>query len=115
MSSLARTIGVRIRTAREKAGLSQRELGDRVGLSHVGLGDLERGKNLANIAHLIELSSVLGRSVEHFLGIDNGLTDEEDELVTLFRSIDDQRLRRSLLASARLLAEDVAPSEREIE
>jgi transcriptional regulator with XRE-family HTH domain len=58
-----------------------------LGLSYHGYAHYERGVYAFTIDQLFTLSRVLGRSVEHFLGLETGLTDLEDELLALFRTV----------------------------
>ena len=54
-----------IRSARQQAGIGQRELARRAGFSHVYLGKIERGAvipkpwRLKNLAHLLEVDQSL--------------------------------------------------------
>lgn len=98
MSDLDKSIGKRIREAREQYGLSQTDVGDRLGLSGVGFGDIERGKNQISVEYLVQLSNLLGRPVEYFLGLDTGLTDQEGELLFIFRSLPDDPARATARA-----------------
>lgn len=78
-------IAQRVREAREAAGLSQEETGRAIGLSVVGYGHYDRGRQPFTVEMLFELSVVLSRSVQWFLGLDTGLTDTEDHLLTCYR------------------------------
>jgi len=80
-------IAQRIKAARKAAHLTQQDVADRLGMSDVGFGDIERGKSQPNIEYLFQLSSILGRSVEHLLGLDNGLSADEDELLARYRTL----------------------------
>jgi len=83
----------RVKQARGIAGLSQNELGNHLGLSKAGYGHYERGRQPFSIEQLFKLSRILGRSVEHFLGLDNGLTEDEDALLATYRSIGSPEIR----------------------
>lgn len=78
-----------MRSAREHAGLSQEEVARGLSLTAVGYGHYERGRTPFTIEQVFALSRILGRSVPWLLGIDNGLTDLEDEVLTLFRAVPD--------------------------
>jgi len=67
LTSLKQRFGEKLRIAREEKGMSQEELAGRLGLSKVGYGALERGKNLIGLQYLIMLTFILGKPVTFFL------------------------------------------------
>ncbi len=60
-------VGTRVATARERAGFTQRELGDRLGLSRSAITRIELGQRQLDALELARLADALGRSVEWFL------------------------------------------------
>lgn len=80
-----REIAARVKEARQAMNLSQDELGRRMGLSKVGYGDYERGRRLFDTEQLFLLSRIFNRSVEWFLGLETQLTEDEDEVLHLYR------------------------------
>ena len=60
-------IGKRIRAAREEAGLSQEELGKRIGFSAMGISHLENSDRKIKIEDLQNIASALKISIDHFL------------------------------------------------
>jgi transcriptional regulator with XRE-family HTH domain len=60
-------IGRRIRQARESAGMTQEELGRRLGISGVALGHYERAARSVGIADLERIAEILRRPVTWFL------------------------------------------------
>jgi transcriptional regulator with XRE-family HTH domain len=52
--------GSRLRLARESAGLSMRELGERIGAGHAIIGRCERGERLPRLQDVAKLSEALG-------------------------------------------------------
>lgn len=61
-------IGARVRRAREKAGLSQQELAQRMGYSSPAtVSNMEVGDRRITVADLSAVSSALGVPLEHFL------------------------------------------------
>ncbi|MEU9887881.1 XRE family transcriptional regulator [Sphaerisporangium sp. NPDC051011] len=60
-------IGGRVAAARERAGFTQRELGDRVGLHRSAITRVELGQRQLDALELARLADALGRSVEWFL------------------------------------------------
>jgi len=98
-------IGKRLKHARDRAGLSQQKVADRIGLSDVGYGGFERADRQISIEYLFALSEILGQSVSWLLGLDTGLTTEEDELLTCFRTTNDPG-REAILTVARSMARE---------
>jgi transcriptional regulator with XRE-family HTH domain len=78
-------IGLRVQAARKAAGLSQEDLGRRLGLSKGGYGQYERGLHPFTAEQLFQLAAILDRSVSYFLGLETGLSPEEDRLLLLYR------------------------------
>ena len=52
-------VGEQIMLARRRADLTQRELGERLGVSHVAVGDIERGRTKPNLDHLAAIAEAL--------------------------------------------------------
>jgi transcriptional regulator with XRE-family HTH domain len=67
IEQLKAEIGEKLKAAREAKRMSQEELANRLGLSKVGYGALERGKNLIGLQHLISLTFILEKPVTYFL------------------------------------------------
>lgn len=64
--ALGRTVGLRVRAARQKRGLSQEELAERIDRSIHAISGIERGRTLPNFTTLERLSRVLGVPVRDF-------------------------------------------------
>lgn len=60
-------VGEKLKAAREERGLSQEELARMLGLSKVGYGALERGKNLIGLQYLVMLTFLLKKPITDFL------------------------------------------------
>ena len=60
-------IGVRIRSARKKAGLTQEDLAARCGCTSNHLSNVEVGKSKPSLELIIKLAMELGSSVDYFL------------------------------------------------
>lgn len=69
-------IGEKVRQAREERGMSQEEVAAMLGLSKVGYGAIERGKNLLGLQHLVALVYILKKPVTAFLPA-SVVSDEE--------------------------------------
>ena len=52
-------VGEQIMLARRRAGMTQRDLGLKLGVSHVSVGDIERGKTKPNLDHLAAVAEAL--------------------------------------------------------
>jgi len=63
-----RELGQRIKNQREKRGLRQSDIADALQISAQAVSKWERGENAPDISILIELSRLLGASVEWLLG-----------------------------------------------
>lgn len=62
---------MRIKQLREAAGMSQRELGERIGISGPAVAMWESGENRPSLTNLEKLADVLGVSVDAILGRDS--------------------------------------------
>lgn len=94
-----------MKTAREKLGISQTELGIRAGIDEfcasARINQYERGKHAPDFLTARNLAKALGVPTAYFYTEDDSLA----ELVILFGKLRASE-RKSLLASARLLVED---------
>lgn len=91
----------RIKQAREGAGFSQGRLGDCLGIDQSAVSKIENGTTEVGAIRLVKIAEILGKPVTWFLGIDTGLADDEDELLHLYRQIDDERMRAMVMNTAR--------------
>lgn len=88
------TFGERVRAARKKAGLTQRNLAERLQMrSPNTISNWEMGTNRPDIDQLVKLSRALGAGPEYLLGCYSDstapqLTDAEKTLVERYRSTD---------------------------
>jgi transcriptional regulator with XRE-family HTH domain len=65
-ADLRREVGMRIRKARETAGISQEKLAERAGLHRNYVGSVERGEREIGITRLAHLVGALGLSLAEF-------------------------------------------------
>lgn len=86
VTKLEEQITQRVIKAREDADLSRKEVARLIHLEEQSYGHYERGRYAFTIDQLLKLSPILGRSVSWFLGIDAGLTEEEDQLIILWKN-----------------------------
>ena len=97
-------IGLRVQAARKEAGLSQQDVGRRMGLTKGGYGQYERGLHPFTAEQLFDLANILDRSVAYFLGLDTGLTPEEDQVLALYRRARDTGLADLFMRMAQAVA-----------
>jgi transcriptional regulator with XRE-family HTH domain len=75
--TVQRRIGIRIRMRRNEAGLTQTELGERLGVTFQQIQKYEKGVNRVGGARLAQLAEALGVNVEFFYrGIEFAVSDE---------------------------------------
>lgn len=111
MADLREVVGRRLREARRAAGLSQADVGVRLGISHVAVGDWERGRSLIGLDQLLAVCEMLGRPVSFVVGVSDeglaGLDDLSREIVELVQLMP-ERERLAVLTYARFVAEQAA-------
>lgn len=74
------SIGELIKTARENAGLTQVELGEKIGVTGVAIMRYEKGQRQPRLEQLQAIASVLGVSVDYLLGTEKEkVPAQEDE------------------------------------
>jgi len=100
------TIARRVREARKSSGLTQEDVGNKIGLSAVGYGHYERGTHAFSTWQLFQVSQVLGRPVEWFLGLDTDLTADEGQVLALYRRAKEKGLADLALRTVAAVAGD---------
>ena len=113
MDTITGITSKRLRAAREAAGLTQAELGDSLGISGNAITKIEAGRSTLTLPHLVELPKILHQPITYFLGLENpaGLTDDEAELLELYRAVEEPRFRRYVLTFIRDWIEGEADEE----
>ena len=88
LSNRERQICQRVRQARERSEprLSQEEVAVKLGLTKAGYGHYEREAQPFSVDQLFKLSTILRKPISWFLGISSELSEEEDELLHLWRN-----------------------------
>ena len=83
-------ISKRLRSARTRAGLTQADLAEKIGITEAALGSYERGDRQVGIDVLLDIAKVTNRPVTWFLGIADDLTPQERELLEQYRAADER-------------------------
>lgn len=113
MSPKALSVGLRIKEAREKAGLSQPQLARLVGLTKGAVGQYETGRATPRLARLEAIAAVTGASVEWLLTgnepteLVKAQTTTEMEALRLLRSMSHKDQAAALTALTNLAARSV--------
>ena len=68
------TIGQRITRLREKSGLSQRKLGEILGVSHVSIQNWEKGISAPSSVELVKIADLFNISTDFLLGRDDAMS-----------------------------------------
>lgn len=112
-----RHIGSLIRIMRKAAGLSQMKLAERVGISYQQIQKYEKGVSEISISRLSQIAHALNIPLSRFVLDEERmmvsesvspygtLSDNEIELLSLFRRIKDKKLRDGFLIAIKSIAE----------
>lgn len=85
--------------AREEARLTQAELGERLGVSHAAVSDLERGAlKKVDLFDLMQIASILGKPMSYFVGEAEAADFVDAELHRAIRELEEtsERVREAL-------------------
>lgn len=122
-------IGERLKEIRKRKRLNQKEVAQILGVSFQQFQKYENGKNRISFANILELSDKLKMPLDYFtVGLDDpafGMSDnkqnmltppspkldistkEADELLNLYYSLEDPKLRKNLLKFVRSMVENL--------
>jgi len=112
-----RHIGSLIRIVRKAAGLSQMKLAEKIGISYQQVQKYEKGASEISISRLSQIAHALNMPVIRFISDDEKtmvaesvslygtLSDDEIELLKLFRKIKSKKLKNGLLMAMKGMAE----------
>jgi len=79
-AQLAKRIGLRIKLARIKAGMLQKDLAKKVGMHPMSLSAIEGGRRSTTVAQLLALAKALDVPVSYFMtGAEEEMSQEADE------------------------------------
>ena len=87
LSDRTELIAQQIRTARERAGLTQDDVAARLGLSRAAYGHYERGRTAFQIDALFVLADLLDLHLGNLLGLDENLAQDEALLLVAYRKL----------------------------
>lgn len=82
---------LRIREARIAAGLKQRDVAEKIGLSQPYFAQIERGERRLNTEFQIKISEALGVKPDDLVDFDAPNEADEEYLLTVFRSLPPER------------------------
>lgn len=100
----------RVIQAREDLGMDRNDVAKALSMEYQSYSHYERGRFAFTVEQLFQLARILGRPVEYFLGLDTQLTDDEGQLLVLYRAIDGQIGRQIVLATVREAARGGKPN-----
>lgn len=102
----------RVAEYRGRAGLSQHELADRVGVTQTQIGKIERGDLALSLSQALKLAHVLGCRSYELLGLPDSPSRRAQQLIELFDRLSGSQ-QETLLTLGRALAEEPARFEEE--
>lgn len=82
-AAFQRSLGERIREAREKTGATQDDLARVVGLSRTSVTNIERGRQGVQVYLLVKIARTLGLTVQQLLPVTEPLQTLPDQLKEL--------------------------------
>lgn len=98
----------RLKQARKAAGMTQKEVAERLGITESTYCGYETGKRQPDAVKISAIARLLGVSGDYLLGLEEGQpplateTEQERELLLLFRDMSDDG-KAALLATARAI------------
>lgn len=99
---------MRLKELRESRSLSQRELGDALGLSKSSIGNYENGYRQPDMATLNLLADYFGVTVDYLIGRSLQpsfvVTSEEEKMIQIYRHLPEEK--RDLLVDLFLALQD---------
>lgn len=97
VSKLESRIISRVVRAREDAGLSRKDVAKALGMEDQSYGHYERARSAFTVEQLLILSRVLRRPLTWLVGLPTELTEEEEQLVHLWRTVENPVVRRLIV------------------
>ena len=81
------SLGLRIRSLRQKKGVTQQELGELAGLNYKFLGEIERGLQNPTIQTIYKIAKALGTDLCEVVRIDEEKRDRKSVEAAIFKII----------------------------
>lgn len=85
-------VGIRLKAMRERAGLTQEDLGARLGVAGQQVSRWEREENVPGSDKLAEMARIFATSSDYLLGLTDSpsprpeeLSDDEQEMLAFYR------------------------------
>lgn len=116
------TVGERVRELRETRNLSQRSLGELIGVTFQQVQKYEKGTNRITVARLNDICSALNVGFDYFLGkplaradgmsenetpsLSPQLSEDEKSLLKSFRNVSSARRRKAIVSLIQDMAEE---------
>lgn len=94
--------GKRLKESRKKANLTQKALGDLIGVTKVSVCCYENGTRTPTLETLIDLANALNVEITYFLGIDSYVVAEDDARYGINLANDEITLIRELRKHSQL-------------
>ena len=85
------TFAERLKFLRKKRKLTQQEIADKIGISRVGYGYWEKGTREPSIDNLVELSKLLGTSLDYLLGYNDYNFVDTNEIMSIMQGADEEQ------------------------
>ena len=104
--AIQREVTRRVAEARQAEGLTKTEFAARLGLSKQAYNGYEKGETVFSVVQLFRVSEILNRPVTYFLGLDSGLTSDEEQLLAIYRKGRRRGMGDAILRVSRALAGD---------
>lgn len=110
-------VGRQVRLARELAGLTQTEVGQRIGMSFQVVQKYEHGEIRVSASRLFQFARLLNKSIDYFFdalddrsraGDASTMGEDEIDLIGAFRLIADPDVQQRLLQLLRGISEQAA-------
>ena len=99
------TVGGRIKAKRIEAGMTQEQLAEKLYVKFSMISRYESAKSNLSVDTLKEIAEALGCSAAYLIeGIELELSEEEKELIKIFKSLNRDEVRKVAMEQLRILA-----------
>ena len=99
------TVGGRIKAKRIEAGMTQEQLAEKLYVKFSMISRYESAKSNLSVDTLKEIAEALGCSAAYLIeGVELELSEEEKELIKIFKSLNRDEVRKAAMEQLRILA-----------